>query len=402
MYKYKVIWFDDEYPSLNIIREKAFLNDIELIGFGNAMQGIEELEKNIKTYDAAIIDGLFFLNSDQSGTPSSDKAMFDVAVALERLSSLKKLPWFILSGQVSFTKEKNRYADGLKENQVYDKLNDDHLGKLWQDIKIEANKQIETQIRLKYRRAFEVCTEKYIGEVALKHLLDIVINTEYPNETFDDEKYFNGLRKVIEYVFRASNRLGLLHDKCIPNGIVNLTWASLFMSNRELELKPSTERIGCLKIHFPSVLGRNIKSILDITSAASHTEAEREIGKLNFSEYKKNITSNYLLYSLTFQVMDLLIWFKKYADENPDREKNKLLWQSSISTLPAGEWIKGKITVIADNGYGTFQPSNGGRPLSIIPSKVKEYNLSSKQTIEVTTKQDNTGTKTFIENIRIV
>lgn len=49
MSKYKVIWFDDECNTLNIIREKAFLNDIRLVGFENAKEGIEELRKISRT-----------------------------------------------------------------------------------------------------------------------------------------------------------------------------------------------------------------------------------------------------------------------------------------------------------------------------------------------------------------
>ena len=175
------------------------------------------------------------------------------------------------------------------------------------------------------------------------------------------------------------------------------------MAGKEAELKPSTEKIYSSKIHFPILLANNVKSILDATSAASHSEGgEKENGKVNFSEYKKQINSSYLLYSIAYQVMDLLLWFKKYADENSDKEKNKSLWQSTSPSAQEGEWIRGEITRIADNGYGTFQPSGGGKTLSVIPAKVKEFSLRDQQIIEVTTKQDNLGTKTLIENIRVV
>ncbi len=85
-----------------------------------------------------------------------------------------------------------------------------------------------------------------------------------------------------------------------------------------------------------------------------------------------------------------------------DIEENKSLWESLTKSSDEGEWIKGEITRIAENGYGTFQPLNGGKTLSVIPAKVNEYKLSSQQVIEVITKVDNTGTKTFIENIRVV
>jgi hypothetical protein len=55
---------------------------------------------------------------------------------------------------------------------------------------------------------------------------------------------------------------------------------------------------------------------------------------------------------------------------------------------------------IADNGYGTFQPENGGSTISIIPSKVKEYGLAQEQPIEVVIKTE--GNKNLIQEIRIL
>ena len=78
MNKYKVIWFDDEYKTLNIIREKAFVNGIELIGFDNSKEGIDELEKRIENYDAAISDGLFFKNLNLSNANPTSKSALSV------------------------------------------------------------------------------------------------------------------------------------------------------------------------------------------------------------------------------------------------------------------------------------------------------------------------------------
>ena len=273
--------------------------------------------------------------------------------------------------------------------------------KLFEDLKNAIDKKEEYQVQKKYKKVYEVCVRQYVGTEAAKYLNDILLSIEYSTDKFDNEKYFNGLRKVIELVFRASNRLGLLHDKCIPAGIVNLTWSSLFMAGKEADLKQTGEKVRCSKGHFPKILSENIKSILAITSAASHTESEIENGRINFAEYTKQINSSYLLYSLAFQVLDLLIWYKHYADQNPDVEKNKLLWISADLIAEEGEWIKGEVIRIADNGYGTFQPSTGGKTLSVIPAKVKEFSLCATQQIEVITKIDNTG-KTLIENIRVV
>lgn len=402
MKKYNVIWFDDEFSSLNSIMEKAKLNGINLFGYSNAKDGIEELKKNISKYDAAIVDGKFYTNSTQTGSNVDDGALLEVARIFDQLSTQKLIPWFILSGQISFTKEKNRFADAYKNNKVYDKLNLEGLENLWIDLKIEADKQPETQIRHKYQNVFDICKTEYIGNDAAKYLIDILTNIEFPKEKFDDELYFNGLRKLMELIFRASNKFGLLHDKCIQNDDVNLTWSSLFMSGKEVELKPSHDMIVCKKAHFPSILSQNVKNLISISNIVSHTEGEeKEKGKLNFTEYKRYIKSNYLIYALTFQVMDVLIWFKNYIDNNSDIEKNKLLWSNNEESLSVenDEWITGTVTRIAENGWGTFKPDSAIATISIIPKMVTDNNLNEKDSIKVKVEPSPDGTKTFIKEI---
>ncbi len=66
MMKYRVLWFDDKFKELEIIKEGALLESILLIGYDNAADGIKELESNISLYDAVLIDGLFYERSGQN------------------------------------------------------------------------------------------------------------------------------------------------------------------------------------------------------------------------------------------------------------------------------------------------------------------------------------------------
>lgn len=308
MYKYKVIWLDDEFESLDIIREKAFLNNIELVGFSNAKQGIEELEKNIKNYDSAIIDGLFFLNANQLGTPTNDDALFDVALALVKLESTKKLPWFILSGQAGFTKEKNRIADTFKENQVYDKLNNFHLDNLWANIKAQADLQPETQIRLNYSRVFEVCTDKYIGEQGSNHLLAILKKENHDNIFNDADIYFNPLRKIMDDLFTAFNKYGFIPGVFI-NPFVALNESSKFLSGSVEKGYILNEPV------FPKVISDNVRNILTVCQPASH--------RSEIDSFILQVNSPYLLLSVTYQLLDVLLWFKIHIDNNNNIELNK-------------------------------------------------------------------------------
>jgi hypothetical protein len=402
MKQYNVIWFDDEHEQFEVRKDQARQKGIMLFGYNNAEDGIAELETNFLFYDAAIVDGKFYKSSRNTGDTVDNLALSSVARFLDKLENKKKIPWFILSGQMEFVTGINDIAIEYKNNKVYNKNFSKDYDQLWLDIINEADKQPETQIKHKYKAVFDVCSSEFIGESSSKYLVDILHNIEFPNEKFDDEKYFNGLRKVVELVFRACNKLGLLHDGCIVNGIVNLTGASLFMAGKELELKKENIKIKTTKTHFPLILANNVKSILDITSAASHTEEEKENGKVNFAEYKKSISSNFLLYSLAYQVMDLILWYKEYSILNANNELNKSYWVESVLVNKSNEneWILGKVIRIAENGYGTFQTNDLDQTLTIVPFKVKEFNLVLDQQIEVLVKQE--GNKTLINSIRTI
>ena len=330
---YNVVWFDDQYATLIGIQEQAHLNGIKLYGFSNAKDGIEELEKNLEKYDAAIVDGLFYKEPGQTGDTTSPHALFEVGKKIVELQPKKVLDWFILSGQTSFTKDKHLFAEAFKNNKVYDKNKDEDLKELWKDIQEAADKQPLTQIRHKHQKVFDVCTKNYIGEDASKYLMPILYSMEHPHETFDDEQHFNGLRKILEHVFRASNKFGFLHDDCITKRGVNLTWSSLFMKGEDNK-NMRDKKINKSKRHFSVLLGKMVDLLRDVTCSASHTEQDGSYieedkenkAKTNYYEYKDQIQSNYLLYSLTFQTMDLLLWFKKYADDNHEVAKNKLEW----------------------------------------------------------------------------
>lgn len=399
MKTYKVLWIDDDFETLDLFSGLAKSNDIHLEGFKSYEEGFANFESKLFEYDAILLDALFYKTKTQVSGSEDSKGL---AAAKEKIAEFRRqrnIPYFILSGQTQLEKD-STFSDTY--GNFYKKQNPDDVKRLFQEIKAAADNEPYTRIRNKYQNVFDVCTEHYHLDVAGKHLIDILFSIENPEEKFDDEKYFNGIRKVVEYVFRAANKIGALHDKCIPNDIVNLTWSSLFLAGKEVELKPSAAKISCDKVYFPGILAQNIKTLLDITSAASHTEGdEKEAAKIKFSEYKKHVTSNFLLYSLAFQVMDLVLWFRKCADQNPSYSANINHWKDETESVMIGQWIVGKIIKLAENGYGTFQPNAGGSSISIIPSMVSNFNLKLGQAIEVTTKLDSTGTKTLITEIRL-
>jgi hypothetical protein len=397
--KYNVLWFEDQCKDANLqeIADKAFDKySIILNGYESAEEGLKVLDNDFEFIDAVLLDAQFHLKKDDvSGTEDLKglRQVWNKIIQLEAKGIV--IPKFILSGQTRYNNDET-FIDTYGE--FYSKLVPDDLNRLFSDIVKVANCRSETQIRHEYSEVFEVCVELKLSNEIQKTLLQILKSIKEPLKTFDDELYFNQIRIILESIFRAANRVGLLHDKCIPGGKVNLTESALFLSGEQtkhLEVK-------CKMSHFTKIISDNVKTMLHITGAASHTVDPNIKNNINLSEYRKLINTPYLLYSLTFQLMDILIWFKKYIDENPDKEVNINYW-STIKVHPTindNEWIKGSIIRIAENGYGTIQPENDGKKISIIPSLVKENKFVEGETVYVKTKFDQTGMKIQIKELK--
>ncbi|MCK6610964.1 MAG: hypothetical protein L6Q78_07975 [Bacteroidia bacterium] len=394
MNNYRVIWFDDEHESLNIIREKAYLENIELVGFTNAKQGIDELEQNISMYDAAIIDGIFYTTSEQSGYNTNDKALLNVALALERLASKKKLPWFILSGQDSFTKNTNPFAEGLKNNKVYDKLNNSNLDELWRDIKFEADKHIETQLRLKYYRVFELCSEKYLG-VHVEQELFRLLRAENEDTV---ENHFNSIRKVIEDLFVAFNKFGLLPSDFVkPN--VALNQSSIFLSGQEQYEKTDAvyKQYKHLEdTYLPKQISYYLRSILNVTQAGSH--------RSEIDLHLRTVKTPYLFKSVLFQLLDVLVWFKIYIDSGPKKENWIKIENSTEVYQPQIELISGTvINLNTQKGFAFFKPDAGGDNIYIPAKLVAFHSLSAGMVVKVEVEEyTDEGKKELKQRVRSI
>jgi hypothetical protein len=391
MKTYKVLWFDDEHAQLETIKDEALINNIELIGFSNAEEGIKEINSNYPFYDAVIVDGKFYSDTTHSGDAVEDAALFKVARALDKLEDKKKIPWFILSGQDSFTKQNNRIATEYQDNKVFDKNVDEDFDQLWIDIKKAADLQLDTQIRHKFFRVFEVCNERYIGEETAKLLLNSLKAVSCENLNLDTEDLFNPIRKIIERLFSAFNKINLLPNEVFKGkGWINQS--SIFLSGKHSSYRMNEE------ILHPTIAFL-LKNILQVIQDGSHSEGEL---KLKIDQHVRNLQTPNLYISVVYQLVDILIWYKEYAENNPDPEKNKLKWTliENSNENASNTWIKGTIVKIADNGYGTFKPNDSWKTLSIPPNKIKEYHLSENENIELTTISDSTGTKTYTDKIK--
>jgi hypothetical protein len=389
---YKVLWFDDEYETLEDIKENCLLKDIELIGFGNAKDGIKALNENYLKFDSVLLDGMFFNAPEQFGDVD-DSAFGEVAIALSNLKAQGIImPWFVYSGQKNFVKERSSLIDLLTtqafaNGKVFDKSLDEDLMELCAEIKKSANNQEITQLKHKYPNAFLLCNDNYLGSKEFARVLQLIKDIENPENISNQQDALLPMRKVLEAIFKKLNSIGLIPDE-IKNGSGAINGASFFLAGNNKDYNYKEELIH-------PVIAESIRHLLGLTQDASHNEGS----KLGADTYLSDSINSYLYQSLCFSLLEVLEYIKPFLDSNSDKKINQSKWELKETVFNSDDFVKGKITKVAENGKGTFESIQLSSTISVRLDLMKEYKLKEGSLITITTKPGSSKTSKFINEI---
>lgn len=381
---YNVLWIDDEHDddALLPFLVQAEAEGIRLEGYGSFKEGFYALESNINNYDIILLDALFF--EDETSETPNPAGLGSAIQRINELRSKKTFPFFVLSGQTHFTDVTNPILEAFKI-RCYNKKNPEDVKELLINIKIEADNQIVSQIKHENQLLFNILKE-YPNEVR-DTFITFFRNQKEGNNQFDDQLYFTQLRIILEHLFRKANVIGLLHDDCVQKGNnqVNLTESCLFLSG--LDTKHLT--VNCDITHFPKLIAQNVKNIIHTTGAASHTSNVDVTQNIDIQAYRNEIISPYLLYSLAFQLMDVLIWFDSYSKKNSDVTTNKSYWKSFNKDAHGNKIETETIVNIATNGWGTVEINKSTKKVSIHKDIIAQKRLSVGDRISFTVKDNS-------------
>jgi cold shock CspA family protein len=385
---FNILWIDDEHEGMSGFKGDAKFNGIHLIAFKSLNKGISELKKNYPMYDGVLLDAKFFENEDDvKGSEDTD----NVHRAKEELLLLpKKFKVFVLTGQAEAYEDKT-FNKAFK--RVYKKGVDNDIEQLFIDIKTEANQLKDTQTRHEYSRVFDVCTERYIGETAAHDLLDLL------NYNGSETGKFNQIRKIVEDVFISFNKYDLLPSEYIQTNIA-LNQSSKFLCGQEQDERTSSN-YKKYKLNddavVPNQIAYYLRSILSVTQDGSH--------RSNVDMHVKNLKTPYLLRSVLFQLLDVLVWFKQYVDSKP-KTKNWEELDANIDVSENNKWIEGEVINFNSlKGYAFLSPNDGSNNQLIPPHLVTNHNLSNGSLIkgEVVEYTDNRSgiLKTIVKRIEL-
>lgn len=316
MKDYSVIWIDDEWEDQIEFKEECEELNIHLRPFSYQKAGMNELDKHPNSWDAVILDGEIKDKSDNE-LPST-KGLLN---ALKHLSSMpvnKKVPYFISTG-----KDKVKKNEMLEDEVIYEKGDDDE--KLIDDIRSTIDNIEQFKVKVLYRDAIDQLNK--ISPNASEVILDIFESMHYPDShpDFNPILYYNQLRQILEYNFRAANKLCIVPNECFDDkGDPNLSQCCHYLSGNDAThagvrygSKEKKDRVVPLHIELM------MRMVLDVGNTNSHS------AKLNDNELKeleqylnKNVfNSRYLIYSLALNVCEITLWFKNYIDNHQDIEK---------------------------------------------------------------------------------
>lgn len=317
MEKYNVLWLDDRYDSQVAFSKEAAENGINLRGFKTLDEGMSALEECLTFYDAVLLDTTFFIDRDDENANKISKSIKALSHAVDKINQLaakKLLPYFIFTSNPAYEKDATFVA--TYEN-FYRKYEPKDMQHLFADIRNRVKREIDAIIRNKYSDVFEAFTDKYIGQAHQSVIFDVLKNYETPSALINSEIYYNPLRKILEAIFVALYKYGVLPSTCFKGvGEPNIMYCSLYLSGKEVRLGGGRFTKAKEK-YFPNIIQNNVWNIVSYTNIGSHNEVVTKNAGSDIAELRSSgVNSPYLLYVITFEMLDVILWTKAFIDTN--------------------------------------------------------------------------------------
>lgn len=346
--KYNILWIDDEWDKMPTFKQECEeLYNLELIPFRTRKDGMQALEEDLEKWDAVLLDAKMF---DENVNEVAKLTGLRKAIShLDKLSMKRYIPRFISTGQPDLLA-----SDDFKDmvGDYYEKFKDDE--RLMVDILSAIHNVESSQIKAIYSNVFASSEILGISEYTDSILLDILLPLHYTDKqsTFKPIHHYNQLRQLVEYLFRACHRVGLVPDQCVPNGIVNLNQCSIYLAGKNAE--KACVRYGELGERvIPEYIEAIIRSVLDFGNVHSHTVELDNDDKLKIENILKSAQSKYLIFGLSLQLCEVITWLAQYISTHDDKEVN-LLYCQPLSKDEGKTKYEGKIGIPEQDENGVW------------------------------------------------
>lgn len=298
-----VLWIEDDAEKCPRFKELCEARGIKLHIYTTREEGCKVLENDKSKWDAVILD---------AKCPFRENTAANLAGLGNILQVIgKSIPTFVYTGQPDIISD-SVFKEMCGEVQIFDKGKD--TVSLPNAI-LESTKK-EAKIKRRYAQIFNIVEKRF--EENAKEVEDILLRVLTPLH-FENERlgiqadsHLVVLRKLLEYIFRVYHSYGLLPDECIPNGKVNLTYCSLYLSGEKVENGGWSVKSKLSII--PEYMSYNIRSIINTGGIAAHTADVKDVFRIGCIEC--------LVYGYALHLCDMIIWLDDYIEAHPIKEEN--------------------------------------------------------------------------------
>lgn len=329
----QVLWVEDDEKVTKTYPVKAKLLGLQLVPHSCWDDAKVALEREYDRWSAIILDA-----KCKHHRESADNAVRFLGEALKDISTLaqkkgRTIPWYILTGgdetEVSDSINDDRMEwdsdwTVAKHKNYYSKATD--RDELYRRIRYRASRSPRLQIQKMYRDVFVAIEECKIGDEAYNALEDLLVPIHFPDEieASDYNDKFQKARDILEYIFRSMSAYGILPDW---GKQVNLTASSLLLDNIDFKNKDDSPIVKSRARILPKELSRIMKVMVNIIPPFCHSDSgiEDNVRKKEYMTAVEN--STFLLKSFTLQFCDLILWYRNYLREHPDKEENAKNWE---------------------------------------------------------------------------
>lgn len=314
---YNVLWIDDEYDKMTAFQQECEdFNGLHLEPFRTRKAGMEALEKDLDHWDAVLLDAKMFDESENE--VANLTGLGKAKQRLDELSMKRTIPYFISTGKPDLISDKNfRSLFG----DYYEKAKDDE--RLIEDMKKAIENSDKAQILNRYKDVFDALSSLEIRNEVESILMGIFLPMHYPakDPNFKPVLHFNPLRQVLEYVFRACHKVGLIPDQCMAGTNINLNQCSLYLAGKNAT-KAGVKYDGPGARIIPEHIESFIRSVLEFGNTHSHTVELSEEDQTKIESIFRSKRSRYIIFGLTMQICEVITWLAEFIGEHNDKEIN--------------------------------------------------------------------------------
>ena len=235
-------------------------------------------------------------------------------------------------------------VDGV---EIFSKFQSNEL--LFQRLRDLIGESPSVTLRNRYPAGYAAC--EWMGSGCWRILFPILDSLRSGRGLLSEP--YNDLRKVLEMAFRKLHEVGIIHERLIEYGQVNLWGSSAFLGGYPAKYGNEGGAVKAESAVIPKLVGEQVKFVLNVCQVGSHTEGNHEIPvtKPSITEVEKWNKNHHLLEITTLMTLDFIVWAKAYVDANPNPIFNMENWEP-ISQCAIGSLIEVEGAVISVNRGG--------------------------------------------------